>query len=125
MFNQEEITIAQIKDLRLVYIHNCEETLNDLKQDVKILEEENEDLYAAIDLVSDKLERQIRKNKTKINSKIDEKTFTGLMMNTGELVTDVGSVLNGEKAVKEGLIDELGNLSDVIECLNNMIENKG
>lgn len=29
MFNQEEITIAQIKDLRLVYIHNCEETLND------------------------------------------------------------------------------------------------
>lgn len=58
------------------------------------------------------------------NSKISSDRFTELMMNTGELVTDVGSVLNGEKAVKEGLIDKLGNLSDVIECLNNMIENK-
>ncbi len=58
------------------------------------------------------------------NSRISPERFTDLMMNTGELVTDVGSVLNGEKAVKEGLIDELGNLSDVIECLNNMIENK-
>ena len=58
------------------------------------------------------------------NSKISSERFTELMMNTGELVTDVGSVLNGEKAVKEGLIDKLGNLSDVIECLNNMIENK-
>lgn len=59
------------------------------------------------------------------NSQITSERFTELMMNTGELVTDVGSVLNGEKAVKEGLIDKLGNLSDVIECLNNMIENKG
>lgn len=30
-------------------------------------EEENDDLYAAIDLVTDKLERQIRKNKTRLN----------------------------------------------------------
>lgn len=59
------------------------------------------------------------------NSQITSERFTELMMNTGELVTDVGSVLNGEKAVKEGLIDRLGNLSDVIECLNDMIENKG
>lgn len=35
-------------------------------------EEENEDLYAAIDLVSDKLERQIRKNKTRLNRNIKE-----------------------------------------------------
>lgn len=33
-------------------------------------EEENEDLYAAIDLVSDKLERQIRKNKTRLNRNV-------------------------------------------------------
>ena len=33
-------------------------------------EEENDDLYAAIDLVTDKLERQIRKNKTKLNRNI-------------------------------------------------------
>ena len=35
-------------------------------------EEENEDLYAAIDLVTDKLERQIRKNKTRLNKNIKE-----------------------------------------------------
>ena len=36
---------------------------------------------------------------------------------------DVGSVIDGETAVREGLIDELGGLSDVIECLYDMIEN--
>lgn len=59
------------------------------------------------------------------NSNISPERFKELMMNTGELVTDVGSVLDGEKAVKEGLIDELGNLSDVIKCLYEMIEKKG
>lgn len=57
------------------------------------------------------------------NSSVSADRFTELMMNTGEMVTDVGSVLNGEKAVKEGLIDELGNLSDVLSCLYDMIEN--
>lgn len=56
------------------------------------------------------------------NSSISAERFTSLMMNTGEMVTDVGSVLSGEKAVAEGLIDSLGTLSDVIECLYNMIE---
>ena len=57
------------------------------------------------------------------NSQVTADRFTELMMNTGEMVTDVGSVLNGEKAVKEGLIDKLGNLSDVLSCLYDMIEN--
>lgn len=56
------------------------------------------------------------------NSNISEDVFSKLMMNTGELVTDVGSVLGGEKAVSLGLIDSLGNLSEVLKCLNNMIE---
>lgn len=56
------------------------------------------------------------------NSNISEDVFSKLMMNTGELVTDVGSVLGGEKAVSVGLIDSLGNLSEVLKCLNNMIE---
>ena len=38
-------------------------------------EEENEDMYAAIDLVLDKLERQIRKNKTKINKRNNSNKF--------------------------------------------------
>ncbi|MCQ2441383.1 MAG: ATP-dependent Clp protease proteolytic subunit [Clostridia bacterium] len=56
------------------------------------------------------------------NSSVTSDRFTELMMNTGEMVTDVGSVLTGEKAVSEGLIDSLGSLSDVINCLYNMIE---
>ena len=38
-------------------------------------EERNEDLYAAIDLVIDKLERQIRKNKTKLNDRYKKESF--------------------------------------------------
>ncbi len=56
------------------------------------------------------------------NSHITAKRFTKLMMNTGELVTDVGSVLCGEKAVDEGLIDSVGGLNDVLNVLNSMIE---
>ncbi len=59
------------------------------------------------------------------NSKMSSGRFTELMMNTGELVTDVGSVLDGERAVSEGLIDELGELSGVLKCLSDMIENQG
>lgn len=56
------------------------------------------------------------------NSGMSSERFTELMMNTGELITDVGSVLDGKKAVEEGLIDCLGGLSDVMEVLNKMIE---
>ena len=56
------------------------------------------------------------------NSGIDENVFTSLMMNTGELVTDMGTVIEGQRAVSTGLIDELGNLSDAIDCLDDMIE---
>lgn len=56
------------------------------------------------------------------NSDIKAERFTQLMMNTGELVMDVGTVLNGEDAVKEGLIDNLGGLSDAIKALNKLID---
>lgn len=56
------------------------------------------------------------------NSGISAERFTELMMNTGELVTDVGSTLSGKKAVNEGLIDSLGTLSEVLDCLYKMIE---
>lgn len=57
------------------------------------------------------------------NSRIEKSRFTELLMNTGELVTDVGTVLTGEMAVNEGLIDSCSNLSEVINCLYDMIEN--
>ena len=59
------------------------------------------------------------------HSNVTAEKFTELMMNTKEMVTDVGSVISGEKAVKVGLIDEIGTLSNVIESLYDMIdENK-
>ncbi len=56
------------------------------------------------------------------NSRMKPERFTELCMNTKELVTDVGSVLDGEKAVAEGLIDQLGSLADAIGALYGMIE---
>ena len=56
------------------------------------------------------------------NSSITGERFRALMMRTGELVSDVGTVLDGEAAVKEGLIDELGGLSDAVRCLYALIE---
>ncbi len=58
------------------------------------------------------------------NSNISAERFTELMMNTGELVTDVGTTLSGEKAVSEGLIDSIGTLGGVLDCLHKMIKNK-
>ncbi len=59
------------------------------------------------------------------NSKMTSRRFKELMMEKDELVMDVGTVLNGEAAVKEGLIDRLGGLSDAVECLYELIEGTG
>ena len=58
------------------------------------------------------------------NSRISAEHFRELMMKKDELVMDVGSVVDGETAVKEGLIDHLGGLSDAIECLYSLIEER-
>ncbi|MFQ8831511.1 MAG: hypothetical protein ACLR7U_00520 [Ruthenibacterium lactatiformans] len=56
------------------------------------------------------------------HSHISEARFTELMMHTGELVMDMGSVVDGETAVAEGLIDELGGLGDALHYLYRAIE---
>ena len=56
------------------------------------------------------------------NSNVDAKRLHDLMMQTGEMVMDVGTIIDGEQAVKEGIIDRLGSLSDAIEELYSMIE---
>lgn len=55
------------------------------------------------------------------NSKIGAKDFRRLMMKTGELIMDVGTVLDGEGAVECGLIDELGGLKDALGFLESCI----
>ncbi|MCR5208108.1 MAG: ATP-dependent Clp protease proteolytic subunit [Eubacterium sp.] len=59
------------------------------------------------------------------NSKISAESFRSLMMKTGELVMDVGTVLEGGEAVECGLIDCLGGLSDSLDFLNREIEERG
>ena len=56
------------------------------------------------------------------NSGISREQFEGYMMATGEMATDVGTILYGKEAVSSGLIDRLGSLNDALSCLHKMIE---
>jgi ATP-dependent protease ClpP protease subunit len=44
-----------------------------------------------------------------------------LLFRTEQLATDMGSILDGEEAVREGLIDEVGGLRKALDCLHSMI----
>ena len=59
------------------------------------------------------------------HSKISKERCVELMMHTGELVMDVGTVLTGQQAVHEGLIDQLGSLGDALDYLYGEIERRG
>lgn len=62
------------------------------------------------------------------NSGISKDQFEKYMMATGEMATDVGTILYGNEAVASGLIDRLGGLNDALTALHKMIEkqrNKG
>lgn len=52
------------------------------------------------------------------NSRVKPEKFRGLMMRTDEIATDVGSIIDGDEAVKIGLIDEVGGLSAALEWLH-------
>lgn len=56
------------------------------------------------------------------NSKITKEKFEHYMMATGEMATDVGTILYGKEAVSSGLIDKLGGLNDALSALHKMIE---
>ena len=58
------------------------------------------------------------------NSAISKEAFEGFMMATGEMATDVGTILYGKQAVESGLIDRLGGLSDALSTLHRMIDKK-
>lgn len=55
------------------------------------------------------------------HSRAEEATIRELMMRPDELATDVGSIVDGEEAVKYGIIDEVGGLSDALAALRRMI----
>lgn len=51
------------------------------------------------------------------NSTIDYSRYNELLLNTGQLAMDVGTILDGEEAVDEGLIDAVGTISDALDAL--------
>ena len=58
------------------------------------------------------------------NSRISREDFEHYMMATGEMATDVGTILYGKEAVSSGLIDQLGGLSDALAALHEMIDER-
>jgi ATP-dependent protease ClpP protease subunit len=56
------------------------------------------------------------------NSNISKERFRELMLKTGELANDVGTVLFGEEAVKNGLINEVGGLAEALKKLYEFIK---
>ena len=67
-----------------------------------------------------KIQQRIN-NFVSANSHITADRYNSLVMTTGELAMDVGTVLEGKEAVDAGLIDSVGTLGDAIEKLRKMI----
>ncbi|MBV6684111.1 ribosome-associated translation inhibitor RaiA [Rossellomorea marisflavi] len=76
-------------------------------------EERNTDMYAAIDLIVDKLERQIRKHKTRVNRKMREKGSPKEFFAAQE---DLGNV--APNGVAEPEVDELEDDTEVVRTKN-------
>lgn len=75
--------------------------------------------YDYFKLIQDRIVRFVCEH-----SDISEERFTKLLMNTGFLTKDLGTILVGEQAVKEGIIDEVGGIRDALNKLNDMIDKR-
>ena len=58
------------------------------------------------------------------HSRASQRRLEELMLDTSQLVKDVGTLLEGEEAVREGLIDEVGGIREALGKLHQMIEEK-
>lgn len=58
------------------------------------------------------------------HSRMKREDFLRLMLETGELTGDVGSVIYGQEAVSLGLIDKVGGLGDALACVYQQIEER-
>lgn len=58
------------------------------------------------------------------NSNISETKLRELMMKTGELAQDIGTIVIGKDAVDCGLIDQVGGVGDAVTKLKELIESK-
>ncbi len=58
------------------------------------------------------------------HSRVSEEEFRRLLLRTDEIATDVGSIIDGQKAVEIGLIDGVGGLSDALHALRKQIRER-
>lgn len=58
------------------------------------------------------------------HSRITQERLEKLMLDSTQLVKDVGTLLEGEEAVREGIIDEVGGISQALAKLHKMIEER-
>ena len=75
--------------------------------------------YRNIEKTQDRIARFISEH-----SKISQERLLELMLDSTQLVKDVGTMLEGEDAVREGLIDEVGGISQAFAKLHEMIEER-
>lgn len=113
----EEVT--KIKASVIIRVKNDEEIIEVTVPTGKFTlraEEKHSDLYAAIDLVVDKLERQIRKNKTKLNNKY--KNILQFDLNTDtEVEEDLAKIIKRKNITTKPMDEEEAILQ--MELLNH------
>lgn len=73
--------------------------------------------YRNMEKTQDRIARFIAQH-----SKISQERLLELMLDSTQLVKDVGTMLEGEEAVREGLIDEVGGISQAFAKLHELIE---
>ncbi len=58
------------------------------------------------------------------HSAVSEKCFRDMLLRTDQIATDTGTLIDGDEAVRCGLIDSIGGLFDALTSLREMIKNK-
>ena len=58
------------------------------------------------------------------HSDVEEEYLRSMMTRTDQMANDIGSIIDGEEAVRCGLIDRVGGLSDALDCLREMVEKR-
>ena len=75
--------------------------------------------YRNMEKIQDRITRFIAEHSKMKRERIEE-----LMLDTSQLVKDVGTMLEGDEAVQEGLIDETGGIKEAMEKLYELIEKR-
>lgn len=75
--------------------------------------------YDYIKIIQDRILRFVSEH-----SQISQKHLEALMMETGMLTRDVGTILVGEETVREGIINEIGGISHAFKKLNDLIKER-